>query len=64
MEQIWSWFDSSNGKFTSTIKNAAYDSYREYERGEGTAVIHKKLKVEKVKFSASDYKYFELYVTQ
>ena len=38
------WFDSSNGKFTSTIKEAGFNivhDHREDKRGGGSAVIYK-----------------------
>ena len=61
------WFDSRNGKFTSTIKNAGYDlvhSYRENKRGGGTAVIYKNnLLIKKGESSASKYESFEFSYT-
>ena len=57
------WFDSSNGKFTSTIKEAGFDiihAHREDKRGGGTAVIYKKtLKAKKGEASTSEFLSFE-----
>ena len=39
------WFDSKEGKFTATIKNAGFEithAHRENKRGGGVAIIYKK----------------------
>ena len=57
------WFDSNNGKFTATIKNAAFDiihAYREKKRGGGSAIIYKKtLQGKPGEASSSKYSSFE-----
>ena len=50
------WFDSSNGKFTTSIREAGYDNMR----GGGTLVIYKKtLKVKRGEASTSKFQSFE-----
>jgi exonuclease III len=57
------WFDSRNGKFTATVKEAGFGivhSFRENKRGGGTALIYKKeLKVKEGDESSSKYESFE-----
>ena len=57
------WFDSSNGKFTATVKEAGYGivhCFREKKRGGGTAVMYKKeFKVKPGDESSSKYESFE-----
>ena len=57
------WFDSRNGKFTSTIKSTGYEiihSYGENKRGGRTAIIcRNNLQIKKGESSSSKYESFE-----
>ena len=61
------WFDSKNGKFTKSIKEAGYELIHDFkeERGGGTAILYKNvIKIKPGEASSSKYISFEFsYIT-
>ena len=56
------WFDSSNGKFTATIKEAGFDiihAHREHSRGGGTAIMYRNVNMKKGESSTCKFVSFE-----